>query len=129
MIMTEKLDILYFIASSVPTEEELADAATYGVVKFRNSAFLREEESVEDCHAVAGIILYGYKDLPKATPLGEAVEAAPAAPEVVKPVAVAPEAPVVAAAPAKVEEVLAPVDPVIPPEAPAAAGWDGVIIP
>lgn len=62
-----KSSIVYFIAGTLPTDAEKADAAKYGKVRFRNVTKVKEDDAVEPCDFVAGIAVPKYHNIPHAS--------------------------------------------------------------
>lgn len=62
-----KPTIVYFIAGTLPTDAEKADAAKYGKVRFRNVTKVKEDDAVEPCDYVAGIAVPKYHTIPHAS--------------------------------------------------------------
>lgn len=60
--MSKDPKILYFIASTVPTQRERLDARNYGPkTTFRNAKYVNENSQLEDCDGVTGCVPTVYR--------------------------------------------------------------------
>ena len=55
--------ILFFIAGSIPTDEERAAAEKMGTSMFRNCQLVKDSDPIEKCDSVAGAVPEIYKNI------------------------------------------------------------------
>lgn len=67
--------ILFFIADSIPTDEERAVAEKLGTSRFRNCRLVKDSDPIEKCDAVAGTVPEIYKNIEGVELIGVAKKA------------------------------------------------------